>query len=131
MKKKYETLKNKYISLENKLKFKKLQLQMKNKMLTRRIKTIMNKEEKEKKISTCTDEESLLYDDLYEELYTYNSTIAVQPERTSSGQEATPSSQTDNTEIREETVHQRQDLLLDEFLKKEFKIYPESETESE
>jgi len=72
-----------------------------------------------------------LYDDLYEELYTYNSTIAVQPECTSSEQEATPSSQTDNTEIREETVHQRQDLLLDEFLKKEFKIYPESETESE
>ena len=91
----------------------------------------MNKEEKQKNISTWTDEESLLYDDLYEELYTYNSTIAVQPKHTDSGHRTTSTPLNVNTENRKDTIHQRQDVLLDEFLRNKFKIYLGSETESE
>ena len=100
---------------------------MKNKMMARRIKTIINKEKKERKNSTYSDEESQLYDELYGGLCAYENTIAVQPERK---QENIPISNIDNSKI-EENVHQRQDMLLDEFLRNEFKIHPENESESE
>jgi len=41
--------------LENNLKFKKVQLDLKNKMMARRIKTIMNKE-REGQTSNCKDD---------------------------------------------------------------------------
>ena len=129
LKKKYKTLKNKYNNLERKIKFKKLQLEMKNKMMARRIKTIINKENKERKNSTYSDEESQLYDELYEGLCTYENTIAVQPKSSYTEQETIPISNIDNS--KKETVHQRQDMLLDEFLKNEFKIRPENESDSE
>ena len=70
-----------------------------------------------------------MYDELYEGLCTYENTIAVRPESSYTEQETIPISNIDNSEIKE-TVHQRQDMLLDEFLKNEFKIYPETESES-
>jgi len=71
-----------------------------------------------------------LYDDLYEELITFNNTLAVQPENSSSNQSVISSSQIQSTEIREDAVHQRQDLLFDDFLKNKFKVIPESGSES-
>ncbi|XP_023323406.1 uncharacterized protein LOC111697586 [Eurytemora carolleeae] len=104
-------------------------LEMKNKMMARRIKTNINKEKKERKNSTYSDEESQLYDELYEGLCTYENTIAVQPKSSYTEQETIPISNIDNS--KKETVHQRQDMLLDEFLKNEFKIRPENESDSE
>ena len=127
LRKKYKILKNKYNSLERKIRFKNIQLEMKNKMIARRIKTIINKEEKERKYSTYSDEKSHLYDELYEGLCTYENTMTVQPERE---QKIIPISHIDKSKIKE-TVHERQDMLLDEFLKNEFKIHPEYESESE
>ncbi len=72
-----------------------------------------------------------MYDDLYDELITFNTTVAVQPENSTSGQGVISSSQNQDTEIREVVVHQRQDMLLDEFLRNEFKINTDPETESE
>ena len=127
LRKKYKILKNKYNSLEKKIRFKNIQLEMKNKMIARRIKTIINKEEKERKYSTYSDEKSHLYDELYEGLCTYENTMTVQPERE---QKIIPISHIHKSKIKE-TVHERQDMLLDEFLKNEFKIHPEYESESE
>ena len=130
MKRKCEKLQNKYKILERKIKFKNSQLGIKNKMLKRRIKTIMNKDERQKIISTCAEDESLLYDELYEGLCTYENSMSVHLESSSARQETVPLSEMDNPKIRE-TVHQRQEMLLDEFLKNEFKISTETESESE
>ena len=124
---KYKTLESYCNSLERKIRFKKLQLDIKNKMMTRRLKKIINKEIKERKNSTYGEEESQLYDELYEGRCTYENTIAVQPER---NQENIPIFNMATSKI-EENIHQRQDMLLDEFLKNEFKIHPEPESESE
>ena len=96
-------------------------------MITRKIKTIINKGEKERKYSTYSDEEAHIYDELYEGRYTYENTIEVPPERE---QKIIPISHTDKSEITE-TVHERHDMLLDEFLKNEFKLPPKYESDSE
>lgn len=72
-----------------------------------------------------------MYDELYEDLWMDNNTVTVQPESGTSKQDIIPLPETRDPEIREDTSHQRQDLLLDEFLMNEFKINSETESETE
>ena len=73
-------------------------------MMTRKIKTIINKKKKERENSTCSNDESLLYDELYEGLFTYENTIAVHPESSSAGQETIPLSQMDSLKLEKQFI---------------------------
>ena len=96
-------------------------------MITRKLKTIINRKEKVRKYSTCSNKEPHIYDELYGGQCTYENTMEVPPE---GEQKSIQISHTDTSEIKE-TIHEINNKILDELLKNEFKIYPERDSDSE